>query len=806
MKKNWLNVLEYLLLVGSGVGSFATVASQQILYTTAPMSVLLLLNLVNRSRFDQQLEDQQNNAVAQLDQKVSADLTTLRQQIQALPSVLDLATLQKSMQANQQAAISELSQGLNLLKRELTKADWRTLRQESKQLQEQHKLLAESVANLSETLNQLGAANRLNTLEEDLAYVKADLHELRQTLQALGETQKMSHYRALQDQINQINRRLNKLPPSFDPTTLKQDMASLIKVVGDLASRRDLAQVKADMHRLLYQGEVLEQSIAPLKVATNILRKQMDSVASKVLDNADTPNSDALTALKATIDTLESRLDQLSTQADPKTLQTEIQTIVVAHTKQLQQQMAVAQQHNQALDRQQKALRDWVNRLPQMLDSTALQSEVKYLAARVEWAETSVNDLQSDVQAQIDSAIELRLDDLVQQLPLNPSMPEYELVFDLAPDPATSCRALLSQALAKAEARLIAVFPYPNATVLDDAMLRQFRQFLDRQGCLDLGWGHLGDLDALQQPRSIERRRQISPDKEFLRRLLTQLTQLKRDYPDQFRFKVLGTTEQFLVCDRTSAVLGAASISTASVVFPEAAVGLRTSNHQVIQGLVDRFDHPVLAENDAMGYFNRAATRYDLGDNPGAIADYSEVIRIQPRDDVALNNRGLARYGLGDRDGAIADFDQAVQHNPGNFIAYCNRGFLRSEMGDKMGAIEDYTYALQANPDYTTAYFYRGLARTRLQNKLGAIEDYTEVIQRNPQDAMAYFYRGLASVKIGQRTEALQDLHHAAHLFQSQGDLASYQQTIGTIKKLQKMVAIPAPEPTVLATPLLGNA
>lgn len=806
MKKNWLSVLEYLLLVGSGVGSLATVASQQILYTTAPMSVLLLLNLVNRNRFDQQLEDQQANAVAQLDQKVSGDLTALRQQIQALPSVLDLATLQKSMQANQQAAIAELSQGLNLLKRELTKADWRALRQESKHLQEQHKLLAESVAHLSETLNQLGAANRLTTLEEDLTYVKADLQELRQTLQALGETQKMSHYRALQDQINQINRRLNKLPPSFDPTTLKQDMASLIKVVGDLASRRDLAQVKADMHQLLCQGEALEQSIAPLKVATNILRKQMDSVASKVLETSDSRDSDALMALKATIDTLESRLDQLSTQTNSPTLQTEIQTIVAAHTKQLQQQLATAQQHNQTLDRQQKALRDWVNRLPQMLDSTALQSEVKYLAARVEWAEAAVNDLQSDVQAQIDSVIETRLDDLVQQLPINPSTPEYELVFDLASDPAKSCRALLSQALASTEARLIAVFPYPNSTILDEAMLRQFRQFLDRQGCLDLGWGHLGDLDTLQQPRSIERRRQLSPDKEFLRRLLTQLTQLKRDYPDQFRFKVLGTTEQFLVCDRTSAVLGAASIATASVVFPEAAVGLRTTNPQVIQGLVDRFDHPVLDATDAMAYFNRAATRYDLGDNPGAIADYSEVLRIQPRDDVALNNRGLARYGLGDREGAIADFDQAVQYNPGNFIAYCNRGFIRSEMGDKMGAIEDYTYALQANPDYTTAYFYRGLARTRLQNKLGAIEDYSEVIQRNPQDAMAYFYRGLASVKIGQRTEALQDLHHAAHLFQSQGDLASYQQTSGTIKKLQRMVAMPTPEKTALATPLLGNA
>jgi tetratricopeptide (TPR) repeat protein len=301
--------------------------------------------------------------------------------------------------------------------------------------------------------------------------------------------------------------------------------------------------------------------------------------------------------------------------------------------------------------------------------------------------------------------------------------------------------------------------------------------------------------------RSIDRRRALEPTKKsFLHKTLHQLTQLKRQYPAQFRFKVLGTDEHFLVCDRSYAVLGTQSVATASAVFPQAAVGLRTTDGEVIQGLVDRFDNPSLDAKDAIAYFNRASTRYDLGDRLGAIQDYTEVLRIHPHDDVAYNNRGLAYYDQNDSDSAMSDFEQAVQYNPENFMAHCNRGFVRSEQGDKLGAIEDYTYALQINPDFATAYFYRGLARTRLQNKLGAIQDYTEVIRLNPQDAAAHFYRGLACVKIGHRLDAIEDLRQAAQLFSEQGDTANYQQTLSTLKKLHTTLAITTSSQSLLAS------
>ena len=52
--------------------------------------------------------------------------------------------------------------------------------------------------------------------------------------------------------------------------------------------------------------------------------------------------------------------------------------MVTTQVSHLQQQLAGMQHFTQTLEHQQKTLRDWVNRLPQVLDSTALESQVKY--------------------------------------------------------------------------------------------------------------------------------------------------------------------------------------------------------------------------------------------------------------------------------------------------------------------------------------------------------------------------------------------------------------------------------------------
>ena len=785
--RHWLNLAESIMLVGSGVGSVATAVSQQLLFTAAPVSALLLLNTLNHRRLEQETQSDIDGAIAQLDEKLSGTISLMQQQIQGLPNALHLANLRKDLQGKNQALYSDLSNSVAQLQQEITKPEWRSLRQDMAQLQRQQAALDNSLAGVRESLTRLTPAKQPINWQPDIEQLKAELAQLRGTLQQMDTQQKLENYRTLQDQISHINRRLNHLPAPFDANALKQEVEALIKMVGEMVTRRDLARLEMQINKVDQQGSYVEQAIAPLKLATTILKKQLDVTTAKVVNvesqQAGSTIPETLTALQTTINALDQRLNQLVT-SDLTHLKAELQGELATQLDQVQQQLGGLHQRSQTVEQQQQHLHDWVQRLPHLLDTSALQNEVKYLATRVEWAENTVTHLQQETNT-------------------GSPDPRHEFVFDVqvrreasgerqaTENSYLTSRAMLEAALKKSQARLVMVYPFPEPAIFDNAMIMQLRQFLAQKGCLDIGWGHLGNTSDRRLARPIDRRRAVnSTEKGFLYTTLNQLMELKKQYPDQFRFKVLGTHEHFLVCDRAYAILGTAAIATASAVFPAAAVGLQTTDSSVIQGLVDRFDNPTLDANDTEAYFNRASTRYDLGDCPGAIADYTEVLRLTPQDDTTSNNRALVRYDQGDKPGAIADLNAALQHNSDNFVAYCNRGFIRSELGDKLDAIEDYTHAIQLNPDYAPAYFYRGLARTRLQNKLGAIQDYTEVIRLNPQDAIAHFYRGLARAKIGQRSQAIYDLHRAVQLFAEQGNSASHRQALTALKKLHKTLAI----------------
>jgi len=148
------------------------------------------------------------------------------------------------------------------------------------------------------------------------------------------------------------------------------------------------------------------------------------------------------------------------------------------------------------------------------------------------------------------------------------------------------------------------------------------------------------------------------------------------------------------------------------------------------------------------------------------IADYSEAIRLDPKNAVAYGNRGMAYYGNSDLDRAIADFDEAIRLDPKDATAYNNRGAARLGKGDRSPIVyrtivKDSRWRV---PKAVFLYKSNGLAQ-RDKGDVGlAIADFSEAARLAPKDALIYNNRGAAYVADGDFDRAIADFSEAIRL------------------------------------------
>lgn len=748
-KPHWLDLSEYVLLLGTGVGAAASAVTQQVFYTVAPLSLLVALGLLNRYRVRQQTFEATQSAVAVVDHYFSQKFIHIESKLDQYPTLETFDTFRESLLQKNREAFIKLTNSSDALQHQiyeqlrlLETLDISRVHQDIGQLQDQYTHLGESLTTITAHLNRLSSQPRVEGLETAITELKMEMMQVRVGTDSLSYEARSS-ISALQDQIDTLSRPLQSLPPSSTPTHLKQEVGELIKAVAELVPKQDFVALATALQQLQNQQQSFQGALATLE-------RTLQGTKLELTESTGSSQSSLVTTYQATLAQL---------QADLATLK-----------RQVAQQPKPAQL-------------DYLP-LPVPLDVVAIQQQVQSLAVRLERTEAVLETKQPTIPVRTVESLATEA----------PALPLDQLVFDFpkteSGDLSQRSRTFLQSLLQQSQSHLILIWPWSTQPDLDDDLITQFEDLLQRQVKLSLGWCHRGDRREGRFLKSIDQRWSTeSSHHRQLQQVLSRLLPLKQQYPKHFQFKILGTDENFLVCDRRFALLGVQNLMTQNSVLPTLEVKLRTTDPAVIQSLVSRFERPDIDGLNPTALFNRGTTRYDLGDYTGAVADYTQVIRLNPKEAIAYNNRGLAHFDLGNVEAALADFSQGIYLDPQHFVLYCNRGWLYAEAGALPEAIADFNAAVTLNSNSPIAYFYRGTLRQKQGNWRSALADFNRAIEHSPNTPLLHCYRGALYQRLGKLQAAIADLEAATQQFTQQRDSSSARRIWRTLKQLKRQVA-----------------
>ena len=87
----------------------------------------------------------------------------------------------------------------------------------------------------------------------------------------------------------------------------------------------------------------------------------------------------------------------------------------------------------------------------------------------------------------------------------------------------------------------------------------------------------------------------------------------------------------------------------------------------------------------------------DFDNHHLAIEYYTEAIRYNPNNFYAFLNRAFSRHQIKDNPGAWDDLNRALEINPNHGIASYNRAIVNWKLGHQLSSIKDYSRAINKN-------------------------------------------------------------------------------------------------------------
>jgi TonB family protein len=164
------------------------------------------------------------------------------------------------------------------------------------------------------------------------------------------------------------------------------------------------------------------------------------------------------------------------------------------------------------------------------------------------------------------------------------------------------------------------------------------------------------------------------------------------------------------------------------------------------------------------GYLRTGVNLAARAEYAGAIGQFGEALKIDPRSDLALSHRGMAYLRERNSELARQDFDAAFAINPRNAEVLRGRGYLAAGANDAREAVAQFTSSLDVEPDSTDALRGRASAYTQLGMWDQALADGAEIIRLRPDSSSSYVFRGNLLLDHGRYDLAVTDLNKALEI------------------------------------------
>lgn len=124
-----------------------------------------------------------------------------------------------------------------------------------------------------------------------------------------------------------------------------------------------------------------------------------------------------------------------------------------------------------------------------------------------------------------------------------------------------------------------------------------------------------------------------------------------------------------------------------------------------------------------------------------AITLYESILKIYPKQYIALNSAGVECMLLNEDKKALTYLNQAIKEAPYNYKSYYNKGLLLLKNNKPKAAIESFNQALQLY-QYPKAFAARASAYYMLGDNSKAMQDASKVISTDSKNATAHFVLG----------------------------------------------------------------